>query len=90
MTKHFNPNGQIKNALLIWNEIKALPEHFQAERAEQDGWTHQYMQNCRTMVRKAVVTCATLIGVVWPIVTSVLVGYVLCLALRLAAAQAAL
>ena len=72
-------------------EVK-LPgaEGWKTIKADQPGWTHQYMQNCRTMVRKAVVTCATLIGVVWPIVTSVLVGYVLCLALRLAAARAAL
>jgi len=85
--KHKDYDGWQKN----WQLIKQDWQAFRANRvqADQPGWTHQWMQDWRTLVRQAQVLSAALLGVVWPITASVLVGYVVCLALRLAAAQTA-
>jgi hypothetical protein len=64
------PDGGLKKVV---NEWKAIKEAWPNDKADQKGWTHQYMQHARTVARLAPITCATIIAVVFPIIiTSIL------------------
>lgn len=58
-------DGGLKKA---FNEWKAVKEALPNDKAEQEGWTHQYMQHARTVARLAPITCATIIAVIFPII----------------------
>ena len=53
-----------------WREVAAA---WDSEDADQPGWTHEYMQHMRTLARKGPITCATLIGVVGPLLIGALI-----------------
>ena len=71
-------DGIWKNLHLIYKDIIDVRFAIALTRANQKGWTHQYMQNCRTMVEVGTVLSATLIGVGGPLLVVVgAVGWVL-------------
>lgn len=58
-------------------ELRAVRDGWRVTKADQDGWTHQYMQDCRTLTRKGPVISATIIGIVFPVVIVVaIVGWI--------------
>lgn len=59
-------DGAAKNLLIMRAEWRAVREGWRVIRADQDGWTHEYMQRCRTLARRGPVICATLIGIGFP------------------------
>lgn len=61
----FEVDGGLKKAVREW---KAVKEAWPNDKADQKGWTHQYMQHARTVARLAPITCATIIAVVFPII----------------------
>ena len=65
-------DGGLKKVVKEW---KAVKEAWPNDKAEQKGWTHQYMQHARTVARLAPITCATLLAVVIPIT---IIGYLVC------------
>ena len=44
-------------------EWRAVRYVWKNTHADQSGWTHEYMQKVRDMVRHAPVTCAVFLGV---------------------------
>lgn len=59
-------DGAAKNVAIMRAEWRAVREGWRVIRADQDGWTHEYMQRCRTLARRGPVICATLIGIGGP------------------------
>ena len=60
-------DGAAKNLAIMRSEWRAVREGWRIIRADQDGWTHEYMQRCRTLARRGPVISATLIGIGFPI-----------------------
>lgn len=56
--------GGLKKALVEWQDFLSLWPH---DKADQKGWTHQYMQRWRTFCRTCPIISATLLGVVVPL-----------------------
>ena len=56
-----------------WNNIKQV---WRVDNATQEGWTHQYMQRCRTACRVGPVLCAHVIGLGGPLLALIaIVGW---------------
>lgn len=60
-------DGLAKNLQLIWRDIKAIVAAIRTTRAEQSGWTHEYMQAWRTACRVGPVAVASLCGIGGPL-----------------------
>lgn len=65
-------DGFAKNLEKMRREWRDVAVAWDWEDADQPGWSHEYMQHCRTLARKAPITCATLIGVVGPLLIAAL------------------
>ena len=65
-------DGAAKNLPIMRAAWRAVREGWRIERAEQDGWTHQYMQRFRTLARRGPVICTTLIGIGGPVTLAAL------------------
>ena len=66
-------DGAAKNWALIkqdWEDVRA---GWSALKAEQKGWTHQYMQNMRTLTRFGPILSAHLIGIGGPALVALLI-----------------
>jgi hypothetical protein len=61
-----------KNLERMRAELREVLREWDSEDADQPGWSHEYMQHCRTLARKAPITCATLIGIVGPLLIAAL------------------
>lgn len=71
--KHTDRDGFAKHLERMRGELAIVAELWKVERAEQDGWSHQYMQHWRTFARNAPITSATLLGVGGPVMIVVAV-----------------
>ena len=65
-------DGFAKNLERMRAELREVLREWDSEDADQPGWSHEYMQHMRTLARKAPITCATLIGVVGPLLIAAL------------------
>ncbi len=65
-------DGFAKNLERMRAELREVLREWDSEDADQPGWSHEYMQHCRTLARNAPITCATLIGVVGPLLIAAL------------------
>lgn len=64
MGKKRNLNGPLKNLHRMVEEVRDFAALWPADKADQPGWTHQYMQRCRTFARTCPVIVATFIGLI--------------------------
>lgn len=57
-------DGGLKKVIAELSDFRDLWPY---DKAEQEGWTHQYMQRWRTFCRTCPITSATILGVIAPV-----------------------
>lgn len=76
MSKQVDLDGAAKNWDIIKADWRAVRHGWRYEKAEQEGWSHQYMQRLRTLARRGPVLTATLLGLGGPLLLIIAgVGY---------------
>lgn len=59
-------DGAAKNWQRIAADWRAVRQAWKWEKADQPGWTHEYMQRMRTMCRVGPVLSAHILGILYP------------------------
>lgn len=70
----WNPNGPVKNLLVILEDVRAIRAALREDHLEQDGWTHAYMQFWRTACLAGPRAIAHLCGIGGPILALIAIG----------------
>lgn len=70
----WNPNGPVKNLLVVFEDVRAIRAALREDHLEQDGWTHAYMQFWRTACAAGPRAIAHLCGIALPILVLIIAG----------------